>query len=97
MQDAQSVRPSVPVGFEEHDLVCGSCERGFFRDFLVISIWLKMNMLRAKTWEKPGKIGGVLRSTAGGRELGLKARPPARLIRGRTPFPIEKFGLLPVV
>ena len=70
---------------------------GFFRDFRVIFIWLKMNKLRIKPGQKPEKGGGFRRSTAGGRELGLEARPPARLICWRKLFSTGKSGLLPGV
>src|SRR5208282_1523313 len=69
----------------------------FFRDFRVIFIWLKMNKLRIKPGQKPEKGGGFRRSTAGGRELGLEARPPARLICWRKLFSTGKSGLLPGV
>jgi hypothetical protein len=46
---------------------------------------------------KVRETGVFLHSTAGGRELGLKARPPARLVGWRTPSTIRNNGLLPVV
>ena len=65
---------------------------GFFRNVLVVFIWLKMNMLGGRTRRKPENIDGFLNSTAGGRELRLKARPPACLIQWRMPLPSDSRG-----
>jgi len=64
----------------------------FFRNVLVVFIWLKMNMLGGRTRRKPENIDGFLNSTAGGRELRLKARPPACLIQWRMPLPSDSRG-----
>ncbi len=58
----------------------GSCRKRFFRVFRAVFYWVKLG-LRERPPEMLGK-GGLWPLTAGRRELGLKARRPARLTGG---------------
>ena len=50
-------------------------------------IWLKMNILRGATGQKPGKSGVFSVRPQGGRELGLKRSPPCSFNLLATAFP----------